>query len=558
MSAIENTSTIDDLIVEKIYTDQGEIVILFRGGSERLIVPLDEFAGDPKALRRQAQNFFGRVVNKTEMDALIGAAQKAKPNPKVVAVTRPGFPMFDSTAPYYFAFPNGKVITSVKSEIDYIAIFQANTQAETKGSPGIFNILVGNIIRNQPIPILLLFMALSPILQPFARLIGFNVENFILELVGPTGTQKSTLTTLMAGSIWGGGSSKLGYGRSWNTTVNAVEAICSKYHNCLLILDEASAVGATPAARALMKFNFAHRLSLGIGKSRLGEADGIPFSLAAFSNSNEPLMDNLTGSRDVRAAGDVRVLTFDCADRQHGYLLPGSGRSAHIVEPGRDLRAVVQEHYGHLAPAFITLVLQRSQANFDGFKSELTRLMERFLDFANVDRANETQMRRVKPFALTYACASLAIDSGVVTIDAFGKVRTAIKKAYRLFVSQGSGRDARAEVRAFLANTDSKIRECKSGRKIEMSDQKFSTYDAFIFEVHGTRHLGIPHAKIEQNFVLPRGLIADLAHAGLLVKNDGNQFQKRIRARNGVEIKDRFYVIKVTSWPPHLKKDPTR
>src|SRR5262249_41375520 len=108
-----------------------------------------------------------------------------------------------------------------------------------------------------------------------SRLIFAVSCSFAGPLLGPVGQEgggfhfrgmsskgKST-TTIVAGSVYGGGDPTLGYARTWSNTANALEAVAETHNDGLLILDELSRCDPRDAG------NVAYMLASGEGKGRL-------------------------------------------------------------------------------------------------------------------------------------------------------------------------------------------------------------------------------------------------------------------------------------------------
>jgi len=544
----------DGLQIFRVSTDDGDRkATLFRFQSNDLVIDNDDFVDQIPRTKKRLQDLIGTVISPPEYNKIIARCKSAVMDDSVVGVTRPGFERAEDGSPRYFALPNGLVVTRHNLPLRLIPMFEKNSAASHKGNLDTYVRELGPLIKDQPIAMVIFFFALTPILQPLIRGGPMNVENVMIELVGATSTYKSTLTNQLAGSVWGGSETKLGYASSWNATPNAVEQMCRNYNNCLLVLDEATAAGATSKSRADNILNTSHRISLGRSKARLGGEDPVPYDLMALSNSNQPLTDILASSGTVSGALEVRLLTFDCAHPKHGYLRPIKGVGGVEVHIGPQLRDLCTTHYGHVAPSFIYFVLAECARDAQGFRQKVAFYMQRFLTHFRITARDERALRQAKPFALTYACAKLANDF-LITDHTWGKTGSAILKAYRGFINQRQPLNRYEEIRHFLYDRTKTIVDCRVNPKAKMTLAEFEAVDGFVVEVKGQQVLAISPTALERNFSDVAGLKRYLASSNRLIKTEGYLFKKGVRlGADGTVIKDRFYMVKVRKWPKRFR-----
>ena len=535
----------------EVKTDDGRFAFACVYTDRREVLDPDDFVDNPSRIRKRLQQVMKCLIEPKDLAAIREACQRAPLSKKLMIVTQPGWSApGEAGYPAYYAYPDGTIIVPPGlSATDYIPMYEANESAARRGSYRAYISGVSRSIRGQPIPIFLFFFSLASVLQPFTQEIGLFVENVVVELVGRSGAHKSTLTNLLAGSVWGGSAQKLGYANAWNATPNAIEELLPCFNNGLLILDEATLAGQSAQARGEAIFNTIHRISLGKPRRRYGETERAPWSLMALSSSNASLSSFMDyGEYEARAA-DVRLLSFDCAHSRFGYLHPQS-TDDETESPGDSLRSVVTLNHGHVARRFIRYIAGQLAADNDRFKQRLKTYMNRFLDHVRVDRSDETAMRRAKPFALAYACSVFARRAKIIKREEWSNVGKPIAAAYRQFIDQPDPGDPLNAIQEFLERPG--VRVLDGDQKRELSDKAFDKIDAFVITVMDKQCLAIPPHSMKRNF--PANQPTLLSRKKMLVKNDGNQFKKRIRTREGRTVNDRLYVVDTTQWPTSLRK----
>lgn len=479
------------LVISRIRTDSETEAYLFEAGERKMAISSEQILMDRRTAICRVQEGLGvNLVPSTARKTLEKRIEEAKSSPGVLAVTKPGFDtrMECSDRPEYYAYGNGTIIAADQAP-GCVSAFPPSDKFQQRGDADVFTAQLAKIVSGQAIPLLVLFFGLAPILLRFCRLAGFMVENAILELTGKTTSNKSTLTVLMAGSLWGGASrSKLGFADSWNTTANRIEELALIHNDALLILDEATVAEKSSKDRGAALLAVIHRINQGRTRGRMG-GDVDDFQVLILSTSNEPLVSILHDTPDVVGGATVRAITISCPSRETGLFdtLPKGYSSLEVAM--NDLRLICSQNYGHVAPRLIQAVVNWSARDRDALVDYVRKRMEHFLRAVGVDPATATglELRRAKVFALVYATAKVAFKLNVLEKDQFGDVKAPLVRAWH---DHGALRRAPIddkELAAFLSDNSKTIVNITATGKTDLNDGAFSEVDAFLYRERGGR-----------------------------------------------------------------------
>ncbi len=151
-----------------------------------------------------------------------------------------------------------------------------------------------------------MLMVMAALAGPVLSLMG--EEPFGFHLVGMSSIGKSTIL-LVACSVWGGGSGKLGFGRSWLTTANGLEELQRHHRDGFLALDEAGLAGETPAEIGEVILHAIHRLVGAEDKVRHDRSLPVAASRLVFLGTSEHWLDEhaAAAGRKVDAGHRVRL-----------------------------------------------------------------------------------------------------------------------------------------------------------------------------------------------------------------------------------------------------------
>ena len=171
---------------------------------------------------------------------------------------------------------------------------------------------------------------------PLAFLVGG--EGGGLHFHGPSSTGKSTLLAAGA-SVWGRGSERAGYIRSWKATTNGLEGVAAAANDTLIVLDEVGVANARDVAA------LAYTLANGSAKQR-ARRDGsaqkpLDFRTMVISSGEITIETKLAEDQGRRqAAGQAVRLVNVAADRELGFGVFDSAGG--FVDAGKLADAVKQ------------------------------------------------------------------------------------------------------------------------------------------------------------------------------------------------------------------------
>lgn len=302
-----------------------------------------------------------------------------------------------------YIFPDGEVLGKTKDNNESVhPINEACPKGiEKKGSIQEWQDNVLKLCANNSRLIFSIGVSLS---APCLQLVGD--EGVVFNFKGVSSIGK-TRCLMVAVSVFGSPEFK----RSWRTTSNGLEGICSLHNDCLLALDEFGQSDAKEVGE------IAYMYSQGIGKQRLSR-DGLPRESKTwrgmlFSTGEVGISDHMRDEKNKPKAGQlVRVIdipaqiegAFGCFEELHGLGngVDGEGFADQIKE-------VCGEYYGTAGREFIKAIIE-----FGVEKSKKHLKFSRDDFSANVAGKYDGQIKRVaNRFGLVYASISLGIELGV-------------------------------------------------------------------------------------------------------------------------------------------------
>lgn len=336
----------------------------------------------------------------------------------------------------------------------------------------------------------------APLLRPLGQ------EGGGFHFRGQSSKGKST-TTIVAGSIYGGGDPTLGFARTWANTANALEAMAEMHNDGLLILDELARCDPKDAG------NVAYMLASGDGKGRLQSSIKMrkPFKwqLMFLSTGEISLADHIAqAGKRVRAGQEVRLCDLPADTGIHGVF-----ENIHGVASPAEFAKMLQQNarafYGSPLRAFIGKL---TQDDLDSIKRDYQRFEQFFVDEAKKS-ANEAEpqvsgevSRVASRFALVAYAGELAGNYGV-TGWTKGAAKNAALKLFKEWLDNRGGTGnadeeaAVSQVRQFLAEygstrfesgyTDDRISGKRAGFVIESETEGEKVFciftDTFVREV---------------------------------------------------------------------------
>ncbi|WP_373413560.1 DUF927 domain-containing protein [Ensifer aridi] len=547
------------LTVEQIATDEGAHAYLFTKDGVQVAVMADQLLMAKSVAMQQVQQQLGVNLvtprTKRDFDSLIDAAKRRD---DIIAVTRVGFDRRQGheQMPKYYAYGDGNIY-STKQAPKCVVCFAPQSTFGSRGDRRVHEKIVASVIRDQAAPIFMFFAALSPIIQRYTKHTRLMVENAIVEMCGRSTSNKSSFTTLLGGSLWGGHPlAKLGYAHSWNATANKLEEFCSLYNNSLLILDEATTAGADPKSRGETILNVLHRVSLGETRGRKGEGSEI-FELMVLSNSNQSLRSILRETAEVEEASDVRLIAVGCPTRESGYFDTMPDKYPSIEAAMNALRQSCTENYGHIARRLIRAVLKWSETDHQGLIDAIQSYMHAFLQRAGIDSdtSSSIALRRAKVFALADATARIAFKTGVLDKALWGATGKSLRKAWRKYGRQGASTASGDHFATFLADTKSRLVDVTKGGKPKIPNDQFAKVDGFIYRLKaGDFYLLMSPAKMKARLALSAARLKALKERKLLKGNDGLRMKVRVRFDDDGKLqREPFYAFRIEAVPQHAR-----
>ena len=300
----------------------------------------------------------------------------------------------------------------------------------------------------------LLFAASVAFAAPLLRPLGQEGGGFHFR--GQSSKGKST-TTIVAGSIYGGGDSTLGYARTWSHTANALEATAEMHNDGLLILDELARCDAKDAG------NVAYMLASGDGKGRLQSSIRMrkPFKwqLMFLSTGELSLHDHAaTSGKKTRAGQEVRLCDLPADTGVYGVFenLHGFADGSKFAQA---LQRNARAYYGAPLRAYLTKL---TQDDLNDIKRKYLEFERQFTEVATeaakeMAQAVSGEVSRVASrFALVAFAGDLATAYGVTGWTKNAALQAAFDMFKEWIANRGGTGNADEEaavsqVRRFLA-----------------------------------------------------------------------------------------------------------
>lgn len=411
----------------------------------------------------------------------------------------------------------------------------------------------------------LLFAASVAFAAPLLRPLGQEGGGFHFR--GQSSKGKST-TTIVAGSIYGGGDPTLGFARTWANTANALEATAEMHNDGLLILDELARCDPKEAG------NIAYMLASGEGKGRLQSSIKMrkPFKwqLMFLSTGEISLSDHVAqAGKRVRAGQEVRLCDLPADTGLYGVF-----ENLHGFADGASFAKMLQQNarafYGSPLRAFIGKL---TQDDLDSIKRDYQRFEQFFVDEAKKS-ANEAEpqvsgevSRVASRFALVAYAGELATSYGV-TGWTKGAAKNAALKLFKEWLDNRGGTGnadeeaAVSQVRQFLAenpnrferdHNDNRINGKRAGFVIEGATKDRIPFDDGESEDESENE---SNAEIETEGEMKYCIFADVFKAEVCAGYDAKMVAQALHKRGFLE-KGKDGKFSVTKYSP-TEKRPVR
>lgn len=375
---------------------------------------------------------------------------------------------------------------------------------------------------------LLILVLCTAFVGPLLALLGEG--SFTIQVVGRSSIGKST-ALVVAGSVWGchlPPDNTLGFGQSWNTTLNGIADVAMAHNHVLLILDETRAAGDDEASRARVIIPAIMTLSAGVDKRRQNAGPPRRWSTVVLGSTNLTQVEmSAAGGTPVDDAYRVRSIDVPAEIGPYGVFSTLHGRADGDAF-SKLLQRRARASFGTAGEEFLERLTADLAKDGEGLRARLRGWQDRYRRKAPAART--TADGRVQDrFALIYAAGKLAAHYGILPWgDEIGKAVRRFEAGHHHLVRATAtpSVDLVAEVRAYLrVNLADMPAVPKGGLRIspEQFEQApgFCRNGAFL----------VTCGRFERAFPNARAILAELEHQGLLLADKGRKVKKHtIRA----------------------------
>lgn len=434
-----------------------------------------------------------------------------------------------------YIFPDGEVLGNTKDDNENVyPINEACPKGiEKKGS------LQGwqdNVLKLCAKNSRLIFSVGAALASPCLQLAGDEGGVFNFKGVSSIG---KTRCLMVAISVFGSPEFK----RSWRTTSNGLEGICSLHNDCLLALDEFGQSDAKEVGE------IAYMYSQGIGKQR-SSRDGTPrepktWRGMLFSTGEVGISDHMHEDRSKIKAGQlVRVIdipaqiegAFGCFEELHGFENGVDGERF-----ADEIKEVCGEYFGTAGREFIKAMIA-----FGVEKSKKYLKLSRD-DFASKVAAKyDGQVKRVaNRFGLVFASLSLGIELGIFSKYLSKEMaEDAVKNCFNDWLND-RGTTGNFESHSIINQVIGLLNENSDSKFIPKNDLLDKSIRAVLWGYKDGAVFYVFPKAFKEN--LCKGYDEQnskiiLKESGLLIPGGDGKFAKSVRIP-AHHKKDRFYVI---------------
>lgn len=298
----------------------------------------------------------------------------------------------------HFVFGDGTV-ESKPGSAEVIVAFDGDDKFSPIGTLDAWQSEIGRVVKNQPLLLFVLCLALLPAILRFIP--GMNP---LIELIGEPESGKTT-AGLLAASVWAGNpSSEVGGGMTWDMTVNAFDVVKVAHAGALLFLDEGNLAGANERDRKEVIRKLIFKASSKGGRKRLTDKVAPPdVDFAMLSTSNQPLRNVIHAKAAELDAMRTRMVTV-VIDENFGVLThhpKGFDTTRGAIEYLRD---ATKGNHGVASRAFVQRLVK---VDPEKLQAKISREMVRFSrKLPSVDGDGNARTTRI--FSAVYAAGVLA------------------------------------------------------------------------------------------------------------------------------------------------------
>ena len=523
---MENGSDkVEPAIVEAVIDSSDRRWIRYGGYDRSVWLALDDLSNNPQKVFCSVASVGKLLLSSRSKELFRQEIERHDTFRPALLAPRPGW----TDGAYIFG--DGTVQMRTRDNRPMIVGFEGDDKFGVVGNLENWKTAILPLIVKQPLPIFAMCYAFAGLILALAPP---DYQNPIVEIVGAPQSGKTVLC-IAAGSVHGGDpNSSLGFGLSWDRTLNSLDEKQHLHRDGLLFLDEANHQEASDLRKAIFK------LTQTSSRERLGEVSSEHSKVAVLSSSNSALMELVGGRTHADAAVRSRVLTLR-ADRAYGIFdtVPEGFVSAR--EAVEALHAAATGTYGSAARTFIRYL--------SGFREEKVRAaIRRGLTSTSTQALVEgiEDARISKIVALTYVAGWLAQNAGVFPFDLrmMQQGMAALFHENRTPPPASFGCSALNQVLAYIERHEGSFLEI-GDPSLPLDGRSFDSRPGFWLE-RGTRCL-IPTKRFEAAISNSRQVLKTLYNDQRLDFESGTKvtFSKKASSRLTSDRGRRGYVIRV-------------
>lgn len=532
--SIREAALDNSIHVEGFSAPSGEEWILVTVGSCQGWVPRREFHGSGKDAIDRLRRKNVIVIGTSHIKELLDRVAQLVHFPAAELVENIGW------NGHSFALPDGTVFSPQNSPAGEVLFDHIQNRCAEKGTLRQWKRCVAKPLTGQRIATFVLCAAFAAPILKLTNLVG----NFGFELVGAKGTGKSTFQQIMSSVLGGAIQGEDGhYWTSFDATPSGLEQAMASHSDLPMVLEEANLYIAeeSPRVRGEHFKALAFRLAGGFDKKRYGQATAGESRFVYLTSSNEPLADLIGRNSETALAAADRLITIQIpSDRPHGLFDSIPERFASGSEFAKALIGAANQHHGKAIRRFLRKLVNTRADDEGRLKKEITALIARFCEKAQVDHSDGSAMRVAEAFGIVYAAGELAVRFGALP-KGFS-CGLAVLACYRLHLAKDSHFGPFESIVTEIAKRNDVIHLGK-GKIADVDPIMLASTSAFVRNRGGHRELWIRPSKIEA--LIPRwGSMKKTPDVDALLKRDGRHRKvKRPVGQSGVE--ERVYCFRL-------------
>jgi Domain of unknown function (DUF927) len=407
----------------------------------------------------------------------------------------------------------------------------------------------------------LLFAIMIALIGPLLGVIrrsGSVLDNIFFDICGPTSNGKSTVYILLAGSLWGFGSPRIGFGESWNMTLGGLAKTVPRYNDGALFLDEANAVTGDERTKGQFFRDGIFIVSGGdYRNTAVNEYTQEPATVACISSSNVPLGGYFQNDGAVGAAFDVRCITIRIPEKNRPHKIftevPKGFKDSGTL--AQHISSQVQRYHGAPIRKFLQALVAARNADENKLIADITEYQEEFLNRIDVDKNNGPELRRANAVGLAYAAGRLARKwDALPKKEEIGSLLTACENVWNTAIAVKTTKAAK--ISDPLVNyIESNVTQFVTVKDpIPVNDKRFNACPGYIKrQSDGTRELIVSSLAFKR-IGLRTTEISTLRKKGILL-NDGDRLscKRTVRLVDDSPKSERVKVFDLTALKVKIK-----